>query len=107
MNGGGAGNSNGEPDMSDGEFDEGGESGDFDYDDSDFGESGYGDIDENNPLGTDLTDKSDDYKDAYGDELQKQLNKINGLPSDDEDGSTEGETAEQQEAREQARRDIQ
>lgn len=107
MNGGGAGNSNGEPDMSDGEFGEGGEPGDFDYDDSDFGESGYGDIDENNPLGTDLTDKSDDYKDAYGDELQKQLNKINGLPSDDEDGATEGETAEQQEAREQARRDIQ
>ena len=103
MDGDISGNSNGETDMSDGE---GGTSGDFDYDDSDFGESGYGDIDENNPLGTDLTDKSDDYRDAYGDELQKQLNKINGLPTDDEE-STEGETAEQQEAREQARRDIQ
>ena len=57
-----------------------------------------------NPLGTDLSDKSDDYVNAYGDECERQMKEMQGETSGP---INPNESADAKAGRQQARDDIQ
>lgn len=58
---------------------------------------------DNAPLGTDLSDKSDDYKNGYGDECERQMREMQGLSNGPVNPN---ESDEAKRGREQARKDI-